>query len=123
MKASDNFENIDRKVVVIVVNNLADTCSLPPSVFSCNFLALRLVLAPGPMQGDGKLRLSLTTTLPRVCAAAYMRALHVRHSQILRRFPHNWSARPSKLLACILEGTRFERRTQPTPFLSANKSC
>jgi len=94
VKALDNFENINCKVAtVIVVDNLTDTCSLY-RCFLFNFLALRLILASGqPIPGDGKLRLSLTTTLTAYHARSHMRALHVRQSQILRRFPHNWSTR------------------------------
>jgi len=94
VKALDNFENINSKVIiVIVVDNLTDTCSLY-RCFLFNFLALRLILASGqPISGDGKLRLSLTTTLTAYHARSHMRALHVRQSQILRRFPYNWSAR------------------------------
>lgn len=97
---------IDRKVTVVqsrqfnqhVYARYPGGFFLP---FSCNFLALRLILAPGPNTGRWKAQI-VSNDYPAACVRAlHMRASHVRHSQILRHFPYNWTARRGKLLAWI----------------------
>jgi len=114
LKALDNFENINCKVaIVIVVDNLTDTCSLY-RCFLFNFLALRLILASGqPIPGDGKLRLSLTTTFTAYHARSHMRACMCGNRKFFAVFHIIGRLDRSKLLACRLEGTRFKGRTLP----------